>query len=72
MTTPQRRPENPRHNASDGVWEDERLECPGDGCWRPVLASELCEHNDPDTGPLCWTCCQRDHHDNRDPLGSAA
>lgn len=50
--------------------DDALTSCPG--CWRTTLASDLCEHDDPDTGYLCASCCRRDHQDTRDPLDGAA
>lgn len=51
-------------SADHAAWTaDERLSCPE--CSRLLWASELCECDDDDTGPLCARCCREWHRDDR-------
>ncbi len=38
-------------------------------CWDAINTADLCEHDDPDTGPLCRDRCCRYWHDE---FGDAA
>lgn len=63
-----------RPETIEGEWAEsvrtELISCPG--CWRTTPVQDLCEDDDPDTGPLCWSCCQKEHRDGGPFGGSAA